>query len=141
MDTQFVQNVPRCPKFTSNLAIFGSFLQKFSSYFKTGTIFWVFLKRSICLPSFLAKMWWESQRLGWTRQNFAPKLPKIAKHSYIKCNNSNSIQYFNIFLCFSERACLGTMISSKKLIIEPTAGVNEAKICPKIAENCKYSNL
>ena len=75
------------------------------------------------------------------RQKFAPKLPKIARYSYVKCNNSNSIQYFNIFLCFSETAYLGTMILSKKVVIEPTAGVNEAKICPKIAENCKYSNL
>ena len=30
------------------------------------------------------------------------------------------------------------MILSKKVVIEPTAGVNEAKICPKTAENCKY---
>ena len=31
------------------------------------------------------------------------------------------------------------MISSKKVVKEPTAGgVNEAKLCPKIAENCKY---
>ena len=31
------------------------------------------------------------------------------------------------------------MISSKKVAIEPRAGVNEGKICPKTAENCKYS--
>ena len=28
---------------------------------------------------------------------------------------------------------LHTMISSKKLVLEPTAGVNETKICPKTA--------
>ena len=33
------------------------------------------------------------------------------------------------------------MISSKKVVIEPTAGVNKAKIYPKIVENCKHSYL
>ena len=41
-----------------------------------------------------------------------------------------------MFLCFPKKACLGSMIRSIKVIIEPTAGVNEAEICPKIAENC-----
>ena len=31
------------------------------------------------------------------------------------------------------------MISNKKVVIEPTARVNEAKICSKTAKNCKYS--
>ena len=44
--------------------------------------------------------------------------------------------FASTYLCFLEKAYLSTMISSKKVVIEPTAGVNEAKICPKIAQNC-----
>ena len=74
--------------------------------------------------------------------NEAKICPKIAKNYqklliflYIKCNNSNIIQYFNIFLCFTKKACLGSIISGKKVVIEPTAGVNEVKFWPKIAKN------
>ena len=49
----------------------------------------------------------------------------------MKFSNSNTIQYFNIFLCFSKNVHLGFMISSKKVVIEPTAGVNQAKVCLK----------
>ena len=34
-----------------------------------------------------------------------------------------------MFLCFTKKAYLDSMISSKKVVIEPKAGVNEAKIC------------
>ena len=69
-----------CPKFAliSQIYLKFSFLRKFSSYFKTGTIFWVILKENIYLPWFQAKMQPESQQLEWTRQKFAQKLPKIA---------------------------------------------------------------
>ena len=33
------------------------------------------------------------------------------------------------------------MISNKNVVIEPTARVNEAKICSKTAKNCKYSHF
>ena len=33
------------------------------------------------------------------------------------------------------------MISSKKVVIEPTAGMNKEKICTKIGKSCKYFYL
>ena len=65
-----------------------------------------------------------------------PKIAENCKYFCIKCNNSNIIKYFNIFLCFTKKSYPGSMISSKKVVKEPIAGVNEAKICLKIAENC-----
>ena len=41
-----------------------------------------------------------------------------------------------MFLCFLKKAYLGSIILGKKVVIEPTAGVNKAKICLKDAENC-----
>ena len=37
-------------------------------------------------------------------------------------------------MCFSAKAYLGTMISRKEVVIEQTAGVNEAKICLKLVK-------
>ena len=113
LSTQFVQNW--YPKFTSNLTIFVRFILKLSSYFKTGTIFWVILK-NIRLPWIQAKMQPKSQQVEWTRQIFAEKLPKITN---IPTYNVIIQVKFNIsiYFCF----------------IEPTAGVNESKIWPKIA--------
>ena len=78
------------------------------------------------------------------RVNKAKIYPKIAencKYSYLQCNNLNIILYFNVFLCFFCFSYLGTRILSKKMVIEQTAGVNEAKNCPKTVENCKYYYL
>ena len=69
---------------------------------------------------------------GVNEAKMCPKIAENCKYSNLQCNNSNIFLYFNIFLCFSEKAYLGTMISSKKRIIELTPGVNEAKICPNI---------
>ena len=73
------------------------------------------------------------------------KIAENCKYSYLQCNNLNIILYFNIFLCFLENSYLGTRILSKKVVIEQTAGVNEAKIAqklPKIANvtiyQCNY---
>ena len=66
---------------------------------------------------------------GVSEAKISPKIAENCLYSYIKCNNSNIIQYFKIFLCFTKKAYLGSMISSKKVVIEPTARVNEAKIC------------
>ena len=83
-------------------------------------------------------------RMSMARVNevkFAQKLLKIANIlQYIQCSNSNIIQSFNIFIFF-RAGFFDAMISSKKVVIEPRAGVNEAKICPKTAKNCKYSLL
>ena len=46
-----------------------------------------------------------------------------------------------MFLCFSKKTYQGAMISSKKVVIEPTAGVNEANICQITSKNCKYFYL
>ena len=73
LSTQFVQNW--YPKFTSNLTIFVRFILKLSSYFKTGTIFWVILK-NIRLPWIQAKMQPKSQQVEWTRQIFSRKIAK-----------------------------------------------------------------
>ena len=78
---------------------------------------------------------------GVNEAKICPKIAENCKYFNLQCNNSNIFLYFNIFLCFSENAYLGTIILSKKVVIEPTAGVNKAKICPKIAENCKYFYL
>ena len=78
---------------------------------------------------------------GVNEAKICRKIAENCKYSNLQCNNSNIFLYFNIFLCFSENAYLGTIILSKKVAIEPTAGVNKAKICPKIAENCKYFYL
>ena len=78
---------------------------------------------------------------GVNETKICQKIAENCKYSNFQCNNSNIFLYFNIFLCFPERACLGTMISSKKLITESTAGVNEAKICPKIVHKCNYFYL
>ena len=43
----------------------------------------------------------------------------------------------HIFLFFRE-SFFDTMISSKKVVTESRARVNEAKISPKTAKNCKY---
>ena len=44
-----------------------------------------------------------------------------------------------MFLCFSEKAYLGTTISSKEVVIKPTVGVNEAKICLKLVKKRIHS--
>ena len=36
-----------------------------------------------------------------------------------------------MLLCFPKKAYLDSMISSKKVVLEPTAGMNEAKSCLK----------
>ena len=56
------------------------------------------------------------------------------KYSSLQCNNSNTIKFFNIFLCFSEKACLSIMISRKKVIIE-TKSWTKDKSFPKNCQN------
>ena len=75
---------------------------------------------------------------GVNEAKLFPKIAENCEYFCIKCNNSNIIQYFDIFLCFQKKAYLDFMISSKNVVIEPTAlaGVIEAKICRKMAENC-----
>ena len=56
----------------------------------------------------------------------------------------HSFKYYSIFqhiFVFLRETFFDTMISSKKVVMKPRAGRNEAKICPKTAENCKYSYL
>ena len=80
---------------------------------------------------------------GVNEAKICPKIAENCKYSYfpMQLNYPNIIQYFNIFLCFSEKVYLANMISSRKVVIKPTAGVKEAKICPKLVKKCVYSYL
>ena len=63
-------------------------------------------------------------------------IPLLGQYrEYRTLNGSNIIKYFKISLCSTKEGCFGSTISSKKMVKEPTTGMNEAKICPKIAEN------
>ena len=124
-------NLTQYPKFTSNLAIFGSFLQKFSSYFKTSTYFLTYPKGEY-LPTMISdKNAVREPTAGVNEAKICLKIAENCSYFCIKCNNSNIIQYFNIFLCFTKKAYLGSMISSKKEVKEPTAEVIGLKICLK----------
>ena len=77
---------------------------------------------------------------GVKKQKFAPKLPKIPNiPKYIAV--IQILFKLSTYFCVFQRKFFGTMVSSKKLVIEPTAGVNEVKICPKIVLYCKYFYL
>ena len=77
---------------------------------------------------------------GVIKANIYPKIAENCKYSCLLCNYSDIILNFDVFV-FTEKSYLDTMILSKKVVIEPTAEVNEAKSCPKTAENCKYYYL
>ena len=67
------------------------------------------------------------------RQKFAQKLSTNATISIY--NAIIEILFFNLtHFCVSQRkAYLGTMISSKEVVIEPAVGVNEEKNLSKIS--------
>ena len=48
---------------------------------------------------------------------------------------------FLTYFVSSGKTYLSTMSPNQKVAIEPRAEVNQAKICPKTAKNCKYSYL
>ena len=52
---------------------------------------------------------------------------------------SSNLKTSTYFLTYPKEEYLPTMISGKNAVREPTAGVNEAKICLKIAENSNVS--
>ena len=74
-------------------------------------------------------------------QKFAQKLPKIAKIPKYNAVIQILLNLSTYFCIFQRKIFFVIKISSKKVAVEPRAGVNEAIICSKSAENCKYSYL
>ena len=40
---------------------------------------------------------------GVNEKKICKKIAKICKQSYLQCNKSETIKFFNIFLCFCEK--------------------------------------
>ena len=131
MKLSLFKNLTQYPKFTIYLPMLGSFLEKFSSYFKAWTILYVFLRKDITLPWFHTNMRSESQRLELMRPKCAQNLQKIANTPI--CNAMINI-LFNVW-----KAYLWIMISFSKGVTEPISVVKNAKNCLKITKSCIYS--
>ena len=79
---------------------------------------------------------------SWSNQG--KYLPNNCRKLQIFLFTMQLFRYYSKFwyvFVFTEKSYLDTMILSKKVVIEPTAEVNEAKSCPKTAKNCKYYYL
>ena len=92
-------------------------------FFKTGVFDTTISSKKVVIES----------RAGVIEAKICLKTAENCKYSYLQFNNSNTIEFLkHIFVSFG-KIYLRTMISSEKVVIEPTAGVNEAEIFPKTA--------
>ena len=95
-----------------------------STFFLGEIIIWV--------PWFIAKKWFIETTVRVIENKNCPKLVKKYVFSYLSWNNSNIIEFFNVFFFSIKQIYLVIMISIINKIREILTGGGEAKLCLKL---------